>query len=253
MIYPSHLLLVTVGAAFGFSLVNAWGSNRQAQVLLDPGTNEQPASLALNVDLPPIAPLVHYYGTEGDSWARFNPFIPLENRLAEERQLRQPRPQRVATTNIPVPRRTPRPSEPPPEQPTIAPLDLSTRQPPVVVGGFMRNADPVIVIGDGQSLQVLGEGDVVGEWTLRRIAGNSAWFTWAEESAETRVAIGMSQGDTVMGGTAPAAATGNTSAGGQGIDLNAYLAENPELQRMVRDNPEAAQAMLEQILGDLNP
>ncbi|TVR43592.1 MAG: hypothetical protein EA402_09300 [Planctomycetota bacterium] len=197
-LHPSLLATLAAAGLLAWSLSQGLSSDRRAKAVMPPGTNERPSGLFFDIDLPPIAPLAHYYGIpREDSWAPYNPFVPLATRLADvERALRPARPPNIGTARIGTrPRQAP---PPPPQEPVIAALDLASRQVPVAVGGMLRAGEQVLVIARDQQLELLGTGERIGSWTLVDMGANSAWFLHDDDLIPTRVPIGMTAGDTAM-------------------------------------------------------
>ena len=281
---PPLTVFVLLAAGLGFIAVQAISQDRTAQRIDPPGTNARPENLTFNIDLPPIAKLTHYYGENSDSWAPFNPFIPPDKRLKDVAISREP-PRTtppITTVVIVAPKQQPLP--PPPTEPSLAPLDLTTVQLPAVIGGFIHHGNPVLVVLQGETPAVLAVGEAIGEWTLRRVDDNSAWFTQGEKTKLTRVPIGMSSGDTAMEGSSaktnnssvaqptppptppPAVQTNDRRERNNGERQNdnnrsngrrfsfrdpsvrQVLRENPDFFDIIRDNPTEAQRLINEAL-----
>ena len=173
--------------------------DRSRHQLQDPSARERPERLLFNVSLPPIAAFAHYYGKpgkNGDSWAPYNPFIPLEDRLEEIALKNNPVPEPVQPTTLP--RRSNKKPPPPPSLPPIAPLNLAARQLPDVIGGITQGNEPFVLAMHDGKLEVLAIGEAIGNWLLVRIEGNSAWFTPEGGGDELRVPVGMAAGSTAV-------------------------------------------------------
>jgi hypothetical protein len=152
---------------------------------------------ALVVELPPIFDFDYYYGREGDQWKDLNPFVPIEVREIEKRQLenkeKPPRQTGSGQGNVVVI------EEPPPVEITITipdfepPLLADTQkvQVPEVLGRVgMNGATYLLVRYEGKTWR-LTFGEQVDRWTLKGIEQGEAVFL-DDFGEQWRVRIGRS-------------------------------------------------------------
>ena len=215
---------------------------RHGQQLQQPSVQERAESLSFAVALPPIAELSHYYGQENDTWAPYNPFVPLQSRLRDIALVKNPPPK---VSIIPKPRLQRK--RPLPAEPRIAPLDLAARKLPKIVGGLSQGREPFVLALYNQELLTMGVGQVIGNWSLVRIEGNSAWFIPLDGGDELRVPIGMARGSTAMKMNKTASSLGGA---GSRPRLDQLLQDRPDLLEQIQRNPERAEGLIRQALEE---
>lgn len=254
-IFIAMLLLV---AAAGWRVLS---TDRNPALLQEPSAVPRPGDRDLSVDLPPIGVFSYYYGSDSDAWSTFNPFIPLESRLRDAALLRRPREPRIQRGPQPEPRQPP-PNDPPAE-PTIEAISLPNVQPPLILGALERAGEPTLLASFAGELHILQADGQVGPWAVERIGINSAWLINEAEQRRVRLAIGMTRGDTGMqmnndqlpqGPVRPDQPRDARNEQPE-IDLShplvqEYLRQNPDLVPLIRSNPQAAQRMIETLLGN---
>ena len=263
---PALIAIAFLGL-FIWVMAQALLQNRNRHQLQDPSAGTRPERLSFNVALPPIATFNHYYGKagkNGDSWAAYNPFIPLEDRLQEIALKNNPAPDPVQPISLPA--RGDKKPPPPPVLSPIAPLNLAARQLPDVIGGITQGSEPFILALHNDELEILGIGQAIGSWFLVRIEDNSAWFTPEDGGDELRVPVGMAVGSTAMNiitnkGIDPIGGMTDPEMIGPGRPLpptqpinfrdprvRQLLDQNPELVEQIRKNPAQVEELIREAL-----
>jgi hypothetical protein len=93
----------------------------------------------------------------------------------------------------------------------------------------------------------MGVGQVIGNWSLVRIEGNSAWFIPLDGGDELRVPIGMARGSTAMKMNKTASSLGGA---GSRPRLDQLLQDRPDLLEQIQRNPERAEGLIRQALEE---
>lgn len=251
---------------------------REPRVPSDEGAKD------VRLDLPPIQNFAHYYGSEGDPWQDLNPFIPSDQREGERRHLERRRQQRNQRQN-PVTSQPPQLPEPPrPQQPVPKPqltplpkLGASGIATPEVVGFLAgpNGRELKARFGDGPVVS-LEPGDSHAGWTFIGVRSGTAYFLDAEgvehgffvsDPVSGVTSLGATDhltGGAGAGGTAgqtgtsdqPAAGSDGTTTEDLGELLRqiqsdprgaAMLQANPDLRRMLEQNPRRARRLFERL------
>lgn len=273
------LSAVGLGAAVGHSSLQ----DRSPRPLAEPATQDSNGSSQVRVTLNPIQPMPHYYGSEEDSWAWYNPFIPPDNRAHEREALAQRgrEPAQPEWQEAPPP-----PVEiTPPSKPNIPAQALKRIERPVVVGALLRRHRASALVAYDDAFHIVYLGERIGPWTLDRINANEAWMVHGDDSRAQRFPIRSETAmvlDRLADTAAPAPVRDQQSGDGSGtqrrtpprtpgrpqdrqgtqrglpdgFDINdpqvqeALQGLPPNIRRMVEQNPEQAWRMWQNMQGE---